>query len=217
MVQIAQDWPQTEQQDERSEHRRQDAVRGLRDPEAHHQHRRRHRELDREPAHRAGDGREPHERVEGDRHQRRIGEEHPVVDVHPAPELEDLGPPPHERAAMIGGFLVIECRRDEDYGRPKRPENPARESIAAFLLAEFSIQRWHCIPLPWRRPRSRNSFAWEFYAIAAESGPSRDATAGRGGRVPVRRREFRLVVASGGKEPDPPRDTPARTRPTIWS
>ena len=61
VVQVAEDRPEAQQQDERPEHRRQPAVARLGHPEAHDQGRGRHGHLEREPAHRAGDGREPHQ------------------------------------------------------------------------------------------------------------------------------------------------------------
>src|SRR5439155_11696750 len=78
------------------------------------------------------------------------GEEHLVVDIHPIPELLDLRPPSHERAAILGGLLVIERRRDQDDHRPEEPEEPARELIAAVGLDESGVDRRHGIPLPCR-------------------------------------------------------------------
>ena len=81
----------------------------------------------REPGHGTGHGGERHQGPERDRHDRGIGEEHLVVDVHPVPELEHLGPPADECAAVIGRLRIIEGRGDQDDHGPEEPEEMTRE------------------------------------------------------------------------------------------
>ncbi len=105
-------------------------------PEAEPGRGRRQRGLETEPAERAGDFRQRHERVERDRHDRRVGKHHLVVDVDPSPELEHLGPPSDEGAAVVVGLVGVDQRRT-DHGDQRRDPDGAPE--VAVEVVEIGI------------------------------------------------------------------------------
>ena len=73
---------------------------------------------------------EGHERRERDRHDGGVGEVPRIVDIDPLPELDDLGSPADERAALVGGLARMDDRggqRDQGGAGPDGPPEVAIE------------------------------------------------------------------------------------------
>ena len=66
---------------------------------------------------------------ERDGHDGGIGEVSRIIDVDPMPELDHLGPPPDERAALVGGLARMDDRRGQSDQTGADPDEPPDVAI----------------------------------------------------------------------------------------